>query len=86
MWLVEGARPDRWDIVGALICLGGAAIICLRRVWRDQIGKRGTRVASLRDVDTTRLRQTIETKIAMHRPCQIGITARIAAFRWLPQR
>ena len=27
LWLVEGARPDRWDILGALVCLGGAAII-----------------------------------------------------------
>ena len=27
MWTVEGARPDRWDVAGALVCLGGAAII-----------------------------------------------------------
>ena len=27
MWLVEGARPDRWDLLGAIICLLGAAII-----------------------------------------------------------
>ena len=27
LWLVEGARPDRWDVLGAAICLGGAAII-----------------------------------------------------------
>ncbi|RED43333.1 YnfA family protein [Aestuariispira insulae] len=27
MWLVEGSRPDKWDIAGAVICLGGAAII-----------------------------------------------------------
>lgn len=27
LWLVEGARPDRWDIIGAMICLGGAAVI-----------------------------------------------------------
>ncbi len=27
LWAVEGARPDRWDVAGALICLGGAAII-----------------------------------------------------------
>jgi len=25
--LVEGQRPDRWDLVGAVVCLGGAAII-----------------------------------------------------------
>ncbi|UBS34762.1 YnfA family protein [Altererythrobacter sp. N1] len=28
-WLVEGARPDRWDVMGGLVCLGGAAIILL---------------------------------------------------------
>lgn len=27
LWLVEGIRPDRWDMVGACICLVGAAII-----------------------------------------------------------
>jgi len=27
LWLAEGHRPDRWDISGALVCLGGAAII-----------------------------------------------------------
>ncbi len=27
LWLIEGARPDRWDLIGALICLGGAAVI-----------------------------------------------------------
>lgn len=27
LWVMEGARPDRWDIIGALVCLGGAAII-----------------------------------------------------------
>ncbi|PYF06147.1 small multidrug resistance family-3 protein [Rhodobacter viridis] len=27
LWAVEGARPDAWDMFGALICLGGAAII-----------------------------------------------------------
>lgn len=26
-WLVENARPDRWDLIGALICLLGAALI-----------------------------------------------------------
>ena len=26
-WLAEGARPDRWDMAGGLICLAGAAII-----------------------------------------------------------
>jgi len=27
LWAVEGMRPDRWDIIGAVICLSGAAII-----------------------------------------------------------
>ncbi len=27
MWLVEAQRPDRWDLAGAVICLGGAAVI-----------------------------------------------------------
>ena len=27
LWGVEGARPDRWDVLGASVCLIGAAII-----------------------------------------------------------
>ncbi|MCX5521071.1 YnfA family protein [Kaistia defluvii] len=27
LWIVEGARPDRWDLAGAALCLAGAAII-----------------------------------------------------------
>lgn len=27
LWFVEGVRPDRWDIIGASVCLVGAAII-----------------------------------------------------------
>ncbi|HLV08329.1 MAG TPA: YnfA family protein [Croceibacterium sp.] len=27
LWLVEGAKPDRWDVLGAVICLIGAAVI-----------------------------------------------------------
>lgn len=27
LWAVEGARPDRWDFLGAGVCLAGAAII-----------------------------------------------------------
>jgi small multidrug resistance family-3 protein len=27
LWLVEGVRPDRWDLLGAATCLAGAAII-----------------------------------------------------------
>ncbi|MCZ8316353.1 YnfA family protein [Phreatobacter sp.] len=29
LWLVEGQRPDRWDVTGAAICLVGAAVILL---------------------------------------------------------
>jgi small multidrug resistance family-3 protein len=27
LWAVEGSRPDRWDVIGAIVCLVGAAII-----------------------------------------------------------
>lgn len=27
LWAVEGARPDRWDLLGAAMCLAGAAVI-----------------------------------------------------------
>ncbi|HEY4191683.1 MAG TPA: YnfA family protein [Mesorhizobium sp.] len=27
LWLAEGVRPDRWDIIGALLCIGGASTI-----------------------------------------------------------
>ncbi|KQW31254.1 hypothetical protein ASE36_03005 [Rhizobium sp. Root274] len=29
LWLVEGQRPDRFDLTGAAICLIGAAVILL---------------------------------------------------------
>lgn len=29
LWAVEGQAPDRWDIVGAGLCLTGAAVILL---------------------------------------------------------
>ncbi len=29
MWAVEGLRPDRWDVMGAALCLGGAALMLL---------------------------------------------------------
>ncbi len=29
LWLVEGVTPDRWDIVGCMICLTGSAVILL---------------------------------------------------------
>ena len=27
LWIIEGSRPDRWDLIGAAICLGGATVI-----------------------------------------------------------
>jgi small multidrug resistance family-3 protein len=27
LWLAEGVRPDKWDVLGALVCLAGAALI-----------------------------------------------------------
>lgn len=29
LWLAEGVRPDRWDMLGAAVCLAGASIILL---------------------------------------------------------
>jgi small multidrug resistance family-3 protein len=29
LWLVEHKAPDRWDLIGAMVCLTGAAIILL---------------------------------------------------------
>lgn len=29
MWAVEGGRPDRWDLLGAALCLAGSAAILL---------------------------------------------------------
>jgi len=29
MWLVEGNRPDRWDLAGLAFCLLGSALILL---------------------------------------------------------
>lgn len=27
LWGAEGVRPDRWDLLGVVVCLGGAAIV-----------------------------------------------------------
>lgn len=27
LWMIEGAKPDRWDVIGASICLVGAGVI-----------------------------------------------------------
>ncbi|MDB5686749.1 MAG: hypothetical protein JWR77_1338 [Rhizorhabdus sp.] len=29
LWVVEGVRPDRWDMTGAALCLAGSLIILL---------------------------------------------------------
>ncbi|PIB92840.1 YnfA family protein [Caulobacter sp. FWC2] len=29
LWAVEGVKPDRWDTLGAVVCLVGAGIILL---------------------------------------------------------
>lgn len=29
LWLVEGQTPDRWDVLGAMVCVIGMAIIIL---------------------------------------------------------
>ncbi|CDX41361.1 YnfA family protein [Mesorhizobium sp. WSM4935] len=29
LWLVEGTRPDRWDLAGAALCIAGASVILL---------------------------------------------------------
>lgn len=27
LWLVDGIRPDRWDVVGVVLCLAGMSVI-----------------------------------------------------------
>ena len=34
LWAIEGIVPDRWDALGAGICLGGAGII----LWAPRVG------------------------------------------------
>jgi len=29
LWIVEGTRPDRWDVIGMTICLLGSLVILL---------------------------------------------------------
>ena len=29
LWLAEGQRPDRWDLIGAAVCVAGTLIILL---------------------------------------------------------
>jgi len=34
LWAIEGIVPDRWDVIGAGICLAGAAVI----LWGPRMG------------------------------------------------
>ena len=27
LWIIEGQRPDKWDILGAIVCVAGAVVI-----------------------------------------------------------
>ena len=29
LWMFEGVRPDRWDLIGATVCVLGAGLILL---------------------------------------------------------
>ena len=29
LWAVDGVRPDRWDMIGVILCLSGMAVIML---------------------------------------------------------
>ncbi|WP_394652055.1 YnfA family protein [uncultured Sphingomonas sp.] len=29
LWVVEGARPDRWDLAGVALCMAGTLVILL---------------------------------------------------------
>jgi small multidrug resistance family-3 protein len=29
LWIVDGVRPSRWDLIGVIVCLAGMAIIML---------------------------------------------------------
>lgn len=29
LWIAEGLRPDRWDLIGALLCIFGATVMIL---------------------------------------------------------
>ncbi len=34
LWLVEGARPDRWDVLGSALCIAGTMVILLGPRWQ----------------------------------------------------
>ncbi len=34
LWLMEGQRPDGWDLAGGALCLSGAAVV----LWGRHIG------------------------------------------------
>jgi small multidrug resistance family-3 protein len=33
LWLVEGIRPDRWDVIGSALCIAGTLVILLGPRW-----------------------------------------------------
>ena len=35
LWVIEGQRPDKWDILGAVICITGAVVILFEQ--RQQV-------------------------------------------------
>lgn len=35
LWLVEGQPPDRWDLLGAALCIAGMATIVLGPRWAN---------------------------------------------------
>jgi small multidrug resistance family-3 protein len=34
LWLVEGSRPDRWDLLGSTLCVAGTLVVLLGPRWR----------------------------------------------------
>ena len=45
-WLMDGRRPDRWDIVGAAPCAAGVAVIIVLPTWECPPGRVKTRCVS----------------------------------------
>ena len=40
LWIIERAKPDRWDLIGAVVCVSGAATILLGHEQRRSFGHR----------------------------------------------
>src|SRR3546814_14129716 len=41
LWAVEGGKPDRWDLTGAALCLGGDAVKTGRAASRGRVVQYG---------------------------------------------